>query len=53
MARIWKLKREQQRDFEWINNRLRFGNREFHLSPEYKNLFEWSINGLKMGLDVP
>ncbi|MES5946646.1 DNA phosphorothioation-dependent restriction protein DptH [Bacillus cereus group sp. MG6] len=49
-ARIWKLKREQQRDFEWINNRLRFGNREFYLSPEYKNLFEWEYQWIENGL---
>ncbi|UTG82728.1 DNA phosphorothioation-dependent restriction protein DptH [Bacillus paranthracis] len=48
-ARIWKLKREQQRDFEWINNRLRFGNREFYLSPEYKNLFEWEYQWIENG----
>ncbi|KAA0777841.1 DNA phosphorothioation-dependent restriction protein DptH [Bacillus sp. BB51/4] len=47
--RIWKLKREQQRDFEWINNRLRFGNREFYLSPEYKNLFEWEYQWIENG----
>lgn len=49
-ARIWKLKRELQQDFEWINNRLLFGNREFYLNPEYKGLFEWEREWVENGI---
>lgn len=40
-SRIWKLKREQNMDYEWRDNKLLFGNREFYLHPEYKQFFEW------------
>ncbi|CEH29399.1 restriction endonuclease [Aneurinibacillus migulanus] len=48
-SRIWKLKREHQQDFEWRNNRLIFGNREFYLSPEYKSFFEWENKWVEEG----
>lgn len=48
-SRIWKLKREQQQDFEWNNNRLLFGNREFYLNPEYKGFFEWEKEWIENG----
>lgn len=40
-ARIWKLKRELQQSFEWRNNRLILGNREYYIYGEDKQFFEW------------
>ncbi|AYA76012.1 DNA phosphorothioation-dependent restriction protein DptH [Bacillus sp. Y1] len=48
--RIWKLKREKQRDFELINNRLVFGNTEYYFHAEYKQFFNWEANWLEQGL---
>ena len=49
--RIWKLIRESGKDMEWIkeNNRLILENREFYFHSEYKEFFNWELNGLKMG----
>lgn len=48
--RIWKLKREHLQDFEWKNNRLIFGNREYYTHAEYKQYFEWERTWLDRGL---
>lgn len=49
-SRIWRLKRESQQDFEWNDNRLVFGNREFYLNPEYKLFLEWEKSWIKQGM---
>ncbi|WP_085524488.1 DNA phosphorothioation-dependent restriction protein DptH [Tuberibacillus sp. Marseille-P3662] len=48
--RIWKLKRESEKDFEWKHNRLVFGNREFYLHPEYRQHFEWELEWLERNI---
>lgn len=48
-ARIWKLKREHQRSFEWKNNRLILGNREYYMHGEDKQFFEWEHKWIEEG----
>ncbi|WP_243735211.1 DNA phosphorothioation-dependent restriction protein DptH [Paenibacillus turpanensis] len=48
-ARIWKLKREHQRSFEWKNNRLILGNREYYMHGENKQFFEWENKWVEEG----
>ncbi|MFN7252935.1 MAG: DNA phosphorothioation-dependent restriction protein DptH [Anaerobacillus sp.] len=48
--RIWKLKREQQQDFEWKNNKLIFGNHEFYMNSDNKRMFEWEFSWVENGL---
>ncbi|MYL64375.1 DNA phosphorothioation-dependent restriction protein DptH [Bacillus hwajinpoensis] len=40
-ARIWKLKRENQMNFELKSNRLVLGNRDFYVHSEYKEFIKW------------
>lgn len=47
--RIWKLKRENQKSFEWINNRLMLGNREFYVHGDNKQFFEWESRWIEDG----
>ncbi|WP_099353724.1 DNA phosphorothioation-dependent restriction protein DptH [Fredinandcohnia onubensis] len=39
--RIWKMKREEAKDFKFQNNRLMIGNNEYYTHKEYKTFFEW------------
>ena len=39
--RIWKLKRESQKNFEISSNRLVIGNRDYYVHQEYKQYLEW------------
>ncbi len=48
-ARIWKLKRESQMDFELKANRLVFGNRDFYVHSEYKEFINWEVNWRESG----
>jgi DNA phosphorothioation-dependent restriction protein DptH len=48
--RIWKLKRENSLDFERVNNRLIFGNREFYMNAEDKQFFDWEQEWIKKGM---
>ncbi|KRF01092.1 DNA phosphorothioation-dependent restriction protein DptH [Paenibacillus sp. Soil766] len=48
-ARIWRLKREMQRDFEWKSNKLMLGNREFYLNSDYRHFFEWETEWRERG----
>ncbi|HZG86237.1 DNA phosphorothioation-dependent restriction protein DptH [Paenibacillus sp.] len=48
-SRIWKLKRESQRSFEWKNNRLMLGNREFYMHGEDKQFFDWEMKWIEEG----
>ena len=48
-ARIWKLKRESQVDFELKSNRLVLGNRDFYVHSEYKEFIKWEENWKENG----
>ncbi|UGB33146.1 DNA phosphorothioation-dependent restriction protein DptH [Metabacillus sp. B2-18] len=48
-ARIWKLKREKQRNFELNNNKLIFGNSEYYFHAEYRQFFNWESTWLDGG----
>ena len=48
-ARIWKLKRESQMDFELKSNRLVLGNRDFYVHSEYKEFIKWEENWKENG----
>ncbi len=47
--RLWKLKRENQKSIEWINNRLMLGNREFYTHNDYRQFFEWELKWIEEG----
>lgn len=44
---IWKYKRELKQDFLYINNRLILGNREFYITKEFKQFYNWELNWLE------
>lgn len=48
--RIWKLKREHQQDFEYVNNRLIWGNQEFYISQEFRQFYEWELKWIDSSL---
>ncbi|WP_188207540.1 DNA phosphorothioation-dependent restriction protein DptH [Alkalibacillus aidingensis] len=50
--RIWKLIRENGRDFQWIreNNRLILENQEFYFHSEYRSYFEWEQEMVEWGI---
>lgn len=48
--RIWKLKRELQKDFSLENNRLVIGNNAFYTHKGYKEFFEWEKEWVKSGI---
>jgi len=45
--RIWKLKRETKKDFILANNRLIHENREFYVTNEFKQFYEWEYQWLE------
>lgn len=48
--RIWKLKRENQLDFDFDGNRLIQGNREYYPHSDYTRFFEWENQWVQQGL---
>lgn len=47
--RIWKLKREKQKNFELNHNKLIFGNTEYYFHSDYKQYFNWEKLWLEKG----
>ncbi|MGR9049737.1 DNA phosphorothioation-dependent restriction protein DptH [Halobacillus faecis] len=45
--RIWRLKRELQKDFVYDNNKLTIGNREFFTHSEYTRFLAWEDEFIK------
>jgi DNA phosphorothioation-dependent restriction protein DptH len=48
--RIWKMKREESKDFKLQNNRLLIGNNEFYTHKEYKSFFDWEVTWVEQGI---
>lgn len=45
--RIWRLKREMQKNFTYMNKRLVIGNREFYTHAEYTKFLNWEIEWIQ------
>ncbi|MGO4890411.1 DNA phosphorothioation-dependent restriction protein DptH [Anaerobacillus sp. MEB173] len=48
--RIWKLKRELNKDFNLENNRLIIGNSAFYTHKGYKTFFDWEKEWVNRGI---